>query len=54
MIKLVVTYIITQIAEVLLAHGANPSLKNANYETPAHAAARAGNLAMLKFLVEKG
>ena len=43
-----------RVAEVLLSHGANPGLKNANAETPAHAAARAGNLSMLKFLVEKG
>ena len=43
-----------RLAELLLAYGANPSSKNARLETPAHSAARAGNLAILKFLVKRG
>ena len=31
-------------AEILLNHGANPSVRNDFHETPAHSAAKAGNL----------
>ena len=43
-----------EIVDLLLTLGANPSIKNAKSETPAHAAARVGNLEILKFLVENG
>ncbi len=39
---------------LLLQYGANPSSLNNQLETPSHCAARAGNLATLKLLVEKG
>ena len=42
------------IVDLLLNLGANPSIKNLKNETPAHTAARAGNLQILKFLVENG
>ena len=40
--------------DLLLSLGSNPSIKNLKNETPAHTAARAGNLKILKFLVENG
>ena len=40
--------------ELLIRNGANPSVRNDNSETPAHNAAKAGNLDALKVLVEKG
>ena len=43
-----------EVVDLLLNHGANPSIKNSRNETPAHSAARAGNLNILKFLVENG
>ena len=43
-----------EIVDLLLTLGANPSIKNARSETPAHAAARVGNLEILKYLVENG
>ena len=42
------------VVDLLLNLGANPSIKNLKNETPAHTAARAGNLQILKFLVENG
>ena len=41
-------------ASLLLKQGANPSVKNDSYETPAHYAAKSGNLETLRLLVEKG
>ena len=41
-------------AEILLNHGANPSVRNDFHETPAHSAAKAGNLETLKLMVEHG
>ena len=41
-------------AALLLKQGANPSVKNDTFETPAHFAAKSGNLETLRLLVEKG
>ena len=35
-------------------HGANPSVRNDFFETPAHSAAKSGNLETLKLMVEHG
>jgi hypothetical protein len=43
-----------EIVDLLLNVGANASIKNSRSETPAHTACRAGNLEILKFLVENG
>jgi hypothetical protein len=43
-----------QKAKILIEYGANPSVMNDQDDTPAHKAARAGNLETLKLLVEKG
>ena len=42
------------IVDTLLNLGANPAVKNDRNETPAHTAARAGNLEILKYLVDNG
>ena len=41
-------------AAFLLKQGANPSVKNDSFDTPAHFAAKSGNLETLRLLVEKG
>ena len=41
-------------AALLLKQGANPSVKNDSFDTPAHFAAKSGNLETLRLLVEKG
>ena len=43
-----------EVIDLLLTYGANPSIQNLKNETPAHTAARTGNLPILKYLIENG